>query len=52
MERPTYHELDPQNLRGQGFDGAANIRGHIKGAQAEIAKVQPKAIYTHGAFFM
>lgn len=47
IERLMYHELDPQQLRGQGFDGAANMRGHIKGVQAEIAKVQPKAIYTH-----
>ncbi|GAV08383.1 hypothetical protein RvY_18084 [Ramazzottius varieornatus] len=45
--RLTHHELDTENPRGQGFDGAANMRGHIKGVQAEIAKVQPIAIYTH-----
>ncbi|GAU94840.1 hypothetical protein RvY_06549-1 [Ramazzottius varieornatus] len=46
-ERLTYHELDPQIRRGQGFDGAANMRGRIKRVRAEITKVQPKAIYTH-----
>ena len=34
-------------MRGQGYDGAVNIAGKYKGAQARIREVVPGAIYTH-----
>ena len=36
-----------QNLRGQGYDGAANMSGHYSGVQAMISKENSKAIYMH-----
>jgi len=35
------------DLRGQCYDGAANMSGQFKGVQARILKLQPKAIYVH-----
>lgn len=34
-------------LRGQGYDGAANMRSVFRGVQAIIMQKLPKAIYTH-----
>ena len=34
-------------LRGQTFDGAANMSGKYQGAQALISKEQPLALYVH-----
>jgi hypothetical protein len=39
--------LDIKKLRGQGYDGAANMSGPIKGVQSRILAVQPLAFYTH-----
>ena len=35
------------NLRGQGYDGAANMNGEKSGVQKLIRDKQPKAMYTH-----
>lgn len=34
-------------LRGQAYDGAANMSGSYSGAQAEMKKQQPLALYVH-----
>jgi len=34
-------------MRGQGYNGAANMRGVFRGVQALILKEYPKALYTH-----
>ena len=34
-------------MRGQGYDGAANMSGKYRGVQARIREVIPGAIYTH-----
>jgi len=34
-------------LRGQSYDGAANMRSVFRGVQATIMQKHPKAIYTH-----
>ncbi|XP_025410434.1 52 kDa repressor of the inhibitor of the protein kinase-like [Sipha flava] len=34
-------------MRGQGYDGAANMGGLFRGVQALILKEYPKALYTH-----
>ena len=39
--------LDPENIVGQGYDGAGNMIGHTKGAQARILSHYPKAKYVH-----
>jgi hypothetical protein len=42
-------DLDFEFLRGQGYDGGANMSGAFKGVQARILNMQPLAIYTHCA---
>jgi len=41
--------LDINNLRGQGYDGAANMSSKRVGVQAQIKKDAPLAVYTHCA---
>ncbi|XP_069700787.1 52 kDa repressor of the inhibitor of the protein kinase-like [Periplaneta americana] len=41
--------LDIPNLRGQGYDGGANMSGKFRGVQARILKEQPLAYYMHCA---
>lgn len=39
--------FDLNKLRGQGYDGAATMRGQFRGVQALIKEKYPKALYTH-----
>ena len=39
--------LDPMNMRGQGYDGAANMSGWRRGVQAVIMAKNPLALYTN-----
>ena len=39
--------LDINNCRGQGYDGAASVSGHINGLSADILRINEKAVYTH-----
>jgi len=39
--------LDMRNLRGQGYDGASNMSGHMGGLQALIKQQCPMAHYVH-----
>ena len=39
--------LSIDNCRGQGYDGAGSVAGHINGLAAHILRVNPKALYTH-----
>ena len=39
--------LSLDQCRGQGYDGAASMRGRINGCQAQILALQPLALYTH-----
>ncbi|QHO19723.1 Zinc finger MYM-type protein [Arachis hypogaea] len=41
------HNLDVQNLRGQGYDGTSNMRGEWNGLQALFLKDCPFAYYIH-----
>ncbi|XP_024640619.1 uncharacterized protein [Medicago truncatula] len=41
------HNLDVSNLRGQGYDGASNMRGEWNGLQALFMKDCPYAYYIH-----
>jgi len=38
--------LNLQHMRGQGYDGAANMGGVFRRVQALILKEYPKALYT------
>ncbi|XP_071726894.1 uncharacterized protein [Rutidosis leptorrhynchoides] len=43
----SFHKLDVQDIRGQGYDGASNMRGEWNGLQALILKECPYAYYIH-----
>ena len=43
------NHLDPKLLRGQGYDGASNMAGKVKGAAAIITYKHPLALYFHCA---
>ncbi|XP_023735844.1 uncharacterized protein LOC111883758 [Lactuca sativa] len=43
----THKNLDFKSIRGQGYDGASNMRGHFKGLQALISKDCPSAYYVY-----
>ena len=39
--------LSIDDCRGQGYDGAGAVAGHINGLSAQILRANPKALYTH-----
>ncbi|XP_028967301.1 52 kDa repressor of the inhibitor of the protein kinase-like [Galendromus occidentalis] len=41
--------VDVRNIRGQGYDGCASMKGAGNGVQAEIKAVVPQALYFHCA---
>eukprot|EP00267_Zea_mays_P026068 XP_008654053.1 zinc finger MYM-type protein 1-like [Zea mays] len=43
----SHHKLDVQNIRGQGYDGASNMRGEWNGLQAKFVEECPYAYYVH-----
>ena len=43
----TKLSLNVENCRGQGYDGAGAVAGHINGLSAHILRLNKKAIYTH-----
>ncbi|XP_042410355.1 zinc finger MYM-type protein 1-like [Zingiber officinale] len=43
----AHYNLDVQNIRGQGYDGASNMRGEFNGLQALIIKDCKSAYYVH-----
>ncbi|XP_074355637.1 uncharacterized protein LOC141695277 [Apium graveolens] len=43
----SHHNLNVQNIRGQGYDGASNMRGEWNGLQALFLKDCPYAYYIH-----
>ncbi|XP_025661863.1 uncharacterized protein [Arachis hypogaea] len=43
----SHHNLNIQNVRGQGYDGASNMRREWKGLQALIIQECPYAYYVH-----
>ena len=43
----TCHNLQVENMRGQGYDGASNMRGAWNGLQALFLKDCPYAYYVH-----
>lgn len=43
----AYHNLNVKNIRGQGYDGASNMRGEFNGLKALLLKDSPYAYYVH-----
>ncbi|XP_042065518.1 zinc finger MYM-type protein 1-like [Salvia splendens] len=41
------HSLTPSKIRGQGYDGASNMKGEIHGLQTLIMEDTPSAYYVH-----
>ncbi|KAF2886373.1 hypothetical protein ILUMI_19800, partial [Ignelater luminosus] len=41
--------LQVENLRGQGYDGGANMSGKFSGVQSRVKQLQPLATYMHCA---
>lgn len=39
--------LEATLLRGQGYDGASTMSGHVSGVQKRIQELYPRAVYTH-----
>ncbi|GBM31565.1 hypothetical protein AVEN_11740-1 [Araneus ventricosus] len=39
--------LDLKKMRGQGYDGAATMRGQLRGVQDSIKEKLPQLLYTH-----
>ena len=39
--------LSYKDCRGQGYDGAGNVAGHLSGLSARILAINQKAIYVH-----
>ncbi|XP_074313678.1 uncharacterized protein LOC141648868 [Silene latifolia] len=43
----SHYHFDLKNLRGQGYDGASNMRGKWKGLQALVIEQYPYAYFVH-----
>ncbi|PRQ34413.1 putative ribonuclease H-like domain-containing protein [Rosa chinensis] len=43
----TQYDLQVENMRGQGYDGASNMRGEFNGLQALFREECPYAYYVH-----
>ena len=41
------NNLDMNNLRGQGYDGASDMAGRVRGVSTKTCQLQPKALYQH-----
>lgn len=41
------HDLNPTLVVGQGYDGAGNMQGRIRGVQARFSEEYPNAKYVH-----
>ncbi|XP_057247567.1 uncharacterized protein LOC125492695 [Beta vulgaris subsp. vulgaris] len=41
------HSLNPSKIRGQGYDGASNMKGKINGLETLIVDDTPNAYYVH-----
>ncbi|XP_035823482.1 zinc finger MYM-type protein 1-like [Zea mays] len=42
-----HHGLSISKIRGQGYDGASNMRGEFNGLQRKILDINPHAYYVH-----
>lgn len=47
LDKLREYNVDITQMRGQGYDGAANMTGYYHGVQARVLRIIPEAIYTH-----
>jgi hypothetical protein len=49
MYKTTLNEqtLSLEDCRGQGYDGAGSVAGHINGLSAQKLRLNKKALYNH-----
>ena len=47
LDKLTNLNLCVNDCRGQGYDGAGAVAGHVSGLSAHILRLNPKALYTH-----
>jgi Domain of unknown function (DUF4371) len=47
LDRISAYGLNPKKLRGQGYDGAANMAGRFQGVQARVSHLYSGAVYVH-----
>lgn len=47
LDRLRELDLDPAHIVGQGYDGAGNVSGKVRGVQARIREQYPAAVYMH-----
>jgi len=47
LEMLAKYGLSVARLRGQGYDGASNMRGEFNGLQKQICDENPYAFYVH-----
>jgi hypothetical protein len=45
--RLKFWGIDIKKCKGQGYDGASNMSGHITGLRTRIQEVAPEAVYIH-----
>ena len=43
----TYHKLSPSQIRGQGYDGASNMQGHLNGLKTLVLRDSKAAHSIH-----
>ncbi|KAH6805982.1 General transcription factor 2-related zinc finger protein [Perilla frutescens var. frutescens] len=43
----SYHNLSLSKIRGQGYDGASNMRGEFNGLKSLILQENPHTMYVH-----
>ena len=47
LEALAAFSLDFNDCRGQGYDGAGAVSGHVRGLSTLLLNINPKALYTH-----
>lgn len=47
LDELTDLKLEPMNMVGQGYDGAGNVSGKVRGVQARVRQLYPAAAYVH-----
>jgi hypothetical protein len=51
IKRLQQAHLHLGNIRGQGYDGAKTMKGHVGGCAVLISKDYPSAVYVHCAIY-
>ena len=47
LQRISNGRISLEMCRGQTYDGASNMRGHLSGLQTRVRAIQPKALFSY-----